>query len=204
MRELVTLVVHLLVTFAKLVRPCGVRAVAAESLLRKHQLLISNRARRRAPNLTPMDRLCSAWSPRCSLARAGFRSLARSSSQQRCSNFTRRWLAASIGCAFLRHRIAAHPTPKGLPLSSSRPSSRWSVGTARREYLDHVFFWNAIDLVRKLEEFKAYYNAQRVHRPLAGSTPTQRAGAPACAPAAIDHYVWRQHCRGLFQTPVTA
>ena len=57
MRELVILAVHLLVTFAKLVRPGGVRAVAAESLLLKHQLLVSNRARRRAPNLTPMDRL---------------------------------------------------------------------------------------------------------------------------------------------------
>ena len=56
MRELVILAVHLLVTLAKLLRPGGVRAVAAESLLLKHQLLISKRARRRAPNLTPMDR----------------------------------------------------------------------------------------------------------------------------------------------------
>jgi transposase InsO family protein len=54
----------------------------------------------------------------------------------------------------------------------------------RREYLDHVFFWNAIDLVRKSEEFKDYYNAERVHRALGGSTPAQRARAPACAPAA--------------------
>src|SRR5947209_13642126 len=56
MRELVILVIHLLVTFAKLLRPGGVRAVAAESLLLKHQLLISNRTRQRAPNLTPTDR----------------------------------------------------------------------------------------------------------------------------------------------------
>jgi hypothetical protein len=34
-----------------------VRAIAAESLLLKHQLLISNRSRRRAPNLTALDRL---------------------------------------------------------------------------------------------------------------------------------------------------
>jgi hypothetical protein len=57
MRDLVILAIHLLVTFAKLFRPGGVRAVAAESLLLKHQLLISNRARQRAPNLTPMDRV---------------------------------------------------------------------------------------------------------------------------------------------------
>ncbi len=56
MRDLVILTIHLLVTFAKLLRPGGVRAVAAESLLLKHQLLISNRTRQRAPNLTPTDR----------------------------------------------------------------------------------------------------------------------------------------------------
>jgi putative transposase len=56
MPELVILVIHLLVTFAKLLRPGGVRAVAAESLLLKHQLLISNRSRQRAPNLTSIDR----------------------------------------------------------------------------------------------------------------------------------------------------
>ena len=42
MRELLLLAIHLLVTCAKLLRPGGVRAVAAESLLLKHQLLISN------------------------------------------------------------------------------------------------------------------------------------------------------------------
>ena len=56
MRELLILAVHLLVTFAKLLRPGGVRAVAAESLLLKHQLVISNRSRQRAPNLTSIDR----------------------------------------------------------------------------------------------------------------------------------------------------
>src|SRR6184192_1296793 len=56
MREILILLVHLLVTIAKLLRPGGVRAVAAESLLLKHQLLISNRTRQRAPNLTSIDR----------------------------------------------------------------------------------------------------------------------------------------------------
>jgi putative transposase len=57
MRDLVILAIHLLVTFAKLLRPGGVRAIAAESLLLKHQLLISNRARQRAPNLMATDRV---------------------------------------------------------------------------------------------------------------------------------------------------
>src|ERR1700742_4953148 len=56
MRELLVLATHLLVTVAKLLRPGGARAVAAESLLLKHQLLISNRSRQRAPNLTALDR----------------------------------------------------------------------------------------------------------------------------------------------------
>jgi hypothetical protein len=56
MRDLLMLAIHLLVTVAKLMRRGGVRAVAAESLLLKHQLLISNRSRQRAPNLTALDR----------------------------------------------------------------------------------------------------------------------------------------------------
>ncbi len=50
----------LLVTFTKLLGPRGARAVAAESLLLKHQLLISNRCRQRAPNLTTLDRFLIA------------------------------------------------------------------------------------------------------------------------------------------------
>ena len=51
MIHLLILAVHLLATIAKLMRPGGVRAVVAESLLLKHQLVIGSRARRRAPNL---------------------------------------------------------------------------------------------------------------------------------------------------------
>ena len=51
------LIAHLLVILARLIRPGGVRAVAAESLAIKHQLLIMKRAQRRGPNLTAWDRL---------------------------------------------------------------------------------------------------------------------------------------------------
>jgi len=44
-RETLILATHLLVTLAKLLRPGGARAVAAESLLLKHQRLISNCSR---------------------------------------------------------------------------------------------------------------------------------------------------------------
>src|SRR5258706_13390961 len=45
------------------------------------------------------------------------------------------------------------------------------IGTIRREYLDRAFFWNAADLVRKLNEFRSYYNAHRVHRSIDGTPP---------------------------------
>ena len=56
MRDLLLLAIHLFVTIAKLLGPGGVRAVAAESLLLKQQLIVSNRSRQRAPNLTTVDR----------------------------------------------------------------------------------------------------------------------------------------------------
>ena len=56
MRDLFILVTHLLATVARLMRPGGVRAVAAESLLLKHQRLILNRPRKRAPHLVTWDR----------------------------------------------------------------------------------------------------------------------------------------------------
>src|SRR5271166_2253871 len=57
MGELFILIAHLLITLAKLARPGGVGAVAAESLAVKHQLLVMKRAQRRAPHLTSWDRL---------------------------------------------------------------------------------------------------------------------------------------------------
>jgi hypothetical protein len=47
MRDLIILFVHLITTVLRVVRPGGVRAVIAESVLAKHQLLILNRSRQR-------------------------------------------------------------------------------------------------------------------------------------------------------------
>jgi len=364
MREILILVVHLLVTIAKLLRPGGVRAVAAESLLLKHQLLISNRLRQRAPNLTSIDRFVLGLptlfiSPRRipklgalvkpatlfkfhkALVDRKYRLLFSPSPHRRkpgpkgpsreliaaivemkrrnprfgcvriaqqlahafavdidkdvvrrvlakyyrpddCGTSGPSWLTfigdmkdglwsvdmfrcesiflhshwvmlvmdvctrrlvgfgierANIDgisvCRMFNRAIAGQRLPKRIStdhdplfrfhrwLSNlrvlaieevksvpyapvSHPFIERLIGTVRREYLDHVFFWNAIDLAQKLDAFADYYNAHRVHRALAGSTPAQCAGTPASAPAAIDHYAWRQHCRGLFQTPVMA
>ena len=57
MRDLAVLFLHLLTTIARLAGPGGGRAVVAESVLVKHQLLILKRSRHRAPNLRPADRM---------------------------------------------------------------------------------------------------------------------------------------------------
>ena len=63
MTDLVLAVVHLAVVTAKLCGSGGVRAVMAENLLLKQQLIVLRRARTRAPNLRPSDRLlCGFWS----------------------------------------------------------------------------------------------------------------------------------------------
>ena len=57
------IVAHLLTTLAKLLEPGGAKAIVADSLLMKQQLLIVNRSRQRAPNLTATDRmLLGFWS----------------------------------------------------------------------------------------------------------------------------------------------
>ena len=78
------------------------------------------------------------------------------------------------------------------------------IGTVRREYLDRTLFWNQSDLERKLENYKAYYNQHRCHSGLAGATPAQRSGVPPPPIAKLESYSWRQHCKGLFQTPTAA
>jgi putative transposase len=364
MRDVLILSVHLLVIMAKLLRRGGARAVAAESLLLKHQLLISNRSRKRAPNLTTLDRFVLGVtalfvSPR-RIAKLGalvkpatlfkfhralvdrkYRLLF-SSSPHRCKpgpkgpsaeliaaivemkqrnpRFGYMRIAQQISDAFgveidkdiVRRVLAKHYRPgdsgshgpswltfiaqtkdslwsldlfrcesillrshwvmlvmdvfsrrivgfgvesanidgvsacrlfnraiagQGLPKRASTDHDplfrfhRWLanlrvleieeiksvpyvpishpfverlIGTIRREYLDRLFFWNSVDLARKLGEFADYYNAFRVHRSLDGTTPAQRAGAPAPTSASLKHHAWRQHCHALFQTPIAA
>src|SRR5437870_5976749 len=57
MSNLVILFVHFLATLARLLGPRGVRSIVAESLIRKHQLLIVARSRQRSPNLCTSDRI---------------------------------------------------------------------------------------------------------------------------------------------------
>jgi putative transposase len=56
MHDIVVLL-HAIVTVVRLLKPGGLRAVVAESALTRHQLLILNRSRKRAPNLRVSDRI---------------------------------------------------------------------------------------------------------------------------------------------------
>ena len=361
MKDLLILLAHLLTTVAKLLGPGGAKAVVADSLLMKQQLLINYRSRRRSPNLLPRDRfLLGFWSLFLSPARLLrtaivirpstllrfhdalvkrkyrllFSSIRHSKPgpkgpsqeliqaivelKQRNPRFGCRRIAQQIAMAFgvdidkdLVRRILAkhyHPMPGGGPswltfightkdslwsidlfrcesillkshwvlvvldqftrriigfgvhagdvdgavlcrmfntaistqippryLSSdndplfryhqwranlrilgvdgiksvpytplSHPFVERLIGTIRREYLDHLFFWNAQDLERKLTKFKHYYNQDRTHQSLGGDTPAVVSGdlKPLCAN--ISNYSWRSHCNDLFHIPIAA
>ena len=89
-----------------------------------------------------------------------------------------------------------------VPLS--HPFVERLIGTLRREFLDHVLFWNARDLERKLAEFQTYYNEARDHASLEGHTPLTFAGDHTVVPADPNHVRWVSHCRDLVQLPVAA
>lgn len=361
MRDVLLLTIHLLVTLAKLLRPGGARAVAAESLLLKQQLLVINRSRARAPNLTALDRFVLGFTtlfisphriqklavvlkpatlfkfhkalverkyrllfssafrgkrkpgpkgpsaeliaaiielkrrnPRFGCVRIAEqishafgveidkdvirRVLAKhvrpdgsngpswltfvaqskdslwSLDLFRCESillrthwvmvvmdvFTRRIIGFGVEsgsvdgpsvCRMFQNATARQPLPrhvstdhdplfrfhrwlanlrvleieeiKSIPYTPvSHPFVERLIGTIRREYLDSTLFWNSLDLARKLNEFKDYYNYSRVHQSLGGATPTECSGKPRCARAALDSFGWKNHCRGLFHTPV--
>jgi transposase InsO family protein len=108
-----------------------------------------------------------------------------------------RWLA--------NLRILEIEETKSVPHAPmSHPFVERLIGTIRREFLDRTLFWNSLDLHRKLETFKAYYNEVCVHRALNGITPTNRAGEPQSSTANLGNYAWARHCHGLFETPIAA
>ena len=102
-------------------------------------------------------------------------------------------------------RILGVETVQTVPdVPWSHPFVERLIGTIRREYLDHLLFWNAEDLERKLGLFQSYYNGLRVHQGLDGDTPDEKAGSPSLQRARLERYAWRSHCHGLFELPIAA
>ncbi len=89
-----------------------------------------------------------------------------------------------------------------VPLS--HPFIERLIGSVRREFLDHVLFWNSLDLERKLTAFNDYYNEARVHASLDGNTPMEASGKSTTRRADISHFTWQSHCHGLVQLPSAA
>jgi transposase InsO family protein len=93
-------------------------------------------------------------------------------------------------------------TVPSVPIS--HPFVERLIGTIRRDFLDHVPFWNSIDLQRKLTGFKDYYNSYRVHSSLDGVPPRLKAEDQRRQIVRLDDYRWKRHCRGLYQLPAAA
>ena len=95
-------------------------------------------------------------------------------------------------------RVTEVKTVPYVPLS--HPFVERLIGTLRREDLDRMLFWSAPDLERKLSAFQTFYTAHRAHTSLDGRPPVPTRAAVA----ALTHYRWVAHCRGLYQTPIAA
>ena len=68
MRVLFEFTAHLLLTLFTLLKPGGVKTIASENIILRQQLIVVQRKRKRAPNLSTSDRfifgfLCSLISP---------------------------------------------------------------------------------------------------------------------------------------------
>ena len=122
-----------------------------------------------------------------------------------------RHLSTDHDPVFEAHRWAANlriseideiKTVPDAPLS--HPFVERLIGTMRREFLDHLLFWNARDLERKLAEFQAYYNAARSHASLDGRTPLTFTDNRQIAPAVLSRVRWVSYCHDLVQLPVAA
>ena len=89
---------------------------------------------------------------------------------------------------------------------TSHPFIERVIGTPRREYLDHLLFFNGRDLQNKLDQFQTYYNDVRAHSSLCIKTPTAMAYGEASDKkvVSIDRYQWEKHCNDLYQLPVAA
>ena len=97
---------------------------------------------------------------------------------------------------------------KSVPYTpSSHPFIERVIGTCRREFLDHILFFNERDLQQKLSHFKNYYNETRVHSSLALKTPSCKAidsKNEVRNIASLNRYCWKPHANGLYQLPVAA
>ena len=99
------------------------------------------------------------------------------------SGRTPKYLSTDHDPLFRYHQWLANLRIMDIESIKSVPEIPWSnpfiervIGTIRQEYLDRIFFWNEVDLNKKLSEFTSYYNEARVHSSLKGHTPLGLSG----------------------------
>ena len=120
MRDLLVLLLHLIVTVVRLAKPGGFCSVVAESVLIRHQLLILNRGRKRAPNLHAADRfiaaLCTLFIRRVRILRSAI--VLKPSTLLNLHNL----LTSEIIASCFRLSASVVPAPRARPKNSSTPS----------------------------------------------------------------------------------
>ena len=122
MKDLLLTLLHLAVVTAKLCGPGGVRAVIAENLVLKQQLIVLRRARRRAPNLTLSDRLLCGFGS-LFLRPGRIRKLAIALRPSTLLAFHQALVQCKYRRLFSRHGAPRSPARRGRTRPSSRPSS---------------------------------------------------------------------------------
>jgi len=97
----------------------------------------------------------------------------------------------------------------GVDEVKSVPTIPWShpfverlIKSVRNEYLDNLLFWNGVDLERKLEKYREYFNTGRVHRSLEGKFPSQVANENRVKHADIRDYRMKSFCNGMYKVPI--
>jgi len=84
----------------------------------------------------------------------------------------------------------------------SHPFVERLIESARNEYLDNLLFGNGVDLERKLEKYKEYFNTGRVHHSLAGQFPSQVANEIQVKHAELKDYRMKSFCNGMYKVPI--
>jgi hypothetical protein len=122
MKNLLLTVLHVAVATAKLCGPGGVRAVIAENLLLKQQLIVLRRGSQRAPNLTPSDRLLCGFGS-LFLGSGRIRKLAIAMRPSTLLAFHRALVCRKYRRLFSSKRCLKKPGPKG-PERGANPGRR--------------------------------------------------------------------------------
>jgi len=94
---------------------------------------------------------------------------------------------------------------KSIPFAPmSHPFVERLIRICRNELLDRSLFWTDLDLQRKLEQFRDYFNEHRAHLGVDGRIPNKVAENKNSNVINLKKYRWKSHCRGLFQLPIAA